>query len=277
MCSVRILVSVAFPRVMAAAINRVAVDRSGITVCSTPRASRRLRSEKRGPQPLNAGPHRGEQVAQVDDFRFAGGRLDGRGSFRQDRGRHHVAGSRHVLPNGPARSSRAPRSRDGVCDHVARRSDLGPEPPVLSDAGRWADSRYLSRRGVKRTPVLGLAKRSQHAEAGPHPADQFVIGNVRPLVDNAERKLIVVAAGVMCMPSVFKQGRQCVDINEPRDAAEDRFAVGGQGGGHQGEGGVFRPADRDRAAKGPSAFDDEHVHPWTLGFSPAKKNCENDP
>ena len=103
----------------------------------------------------------------------------------------------------------------------------------------------------------------QHAEAGPHAADQLVIGDMRPFIDDAERQL-VVAAACDSHPQRFEQGRQRVDVDQPRNPAEDRFPVGGQGRRHQGQGRVLRPADRGRAAQGLSALNDEHVHPWTL-------------
>ena len=270
MCSGRTLVSVTLPRVMAAAIIRVAASmRSGMTVCSTPksRSTPSMRRngvaspEIRAPIALSRLPRSTTSGSQATGF-------DGRCSFGQGGGHHHVAGSRHGAAEGPAQMQMASAQPGGLGDDVAPfDADLGPErpQPLEMQVDRpIADVAAAGKRDAGFAP-LGQ-QRPQHAETGPHPADKLVIGDVRSSIDDAQRQLVAAAARD-AGPQRFEQGRQRVDVDQAGHAVKDRFAVGGQSRRHQGQRRVLRPADRDGSAKGFPALNDEHVHPWTLSMS----------
>ncbi len=77
-------------------------------------------------------------------------------------------------------------------------------------------------------------QRSEDTKAGPHAPHQFVVGNVRLFVNNFEGQGIL-GITTNLRAERLQEERQRVDVDQARDATQDRFAFRGECRGHQRE------------------------------------------
>ena len=105
--------------------------------------------------------------------------------------------------------------------------------------------------------VLASEQRTQHADGGAHFADEFVRGlgaDIFGFDDNSAAGSFHFAA------EMAENGEHVMDVAQIGDAANDAFFTGEQGGCEDGQGGVFRSADADRAAEFVSAVNEDFIH-----------------
>ena len=219
-----------------------------------------LNGEGRRSLPLDLRPHGAEAAGEVDDFWLP----------------------RRVLQNG--RSLRQRRGHEGVF-RSADRDEGEFERPALQPARRIAMHIAVLQveRGAHRLqrlqvqvhrprsdgatagegddgPPLPRQKRSEDEDGGAHFPHDVVM---REMVVDGGRAHRQHPARLQRRDLTAEGGekvRHRLDVGEARRVGQRQRLLRQQGGGHEGEAGVLRPADGDGSVERLSALDDDAVH-----------------
>lgn len=111
-------------------------------------------------------------------------------------------------------------------------------------------------------PLATPEQRPQDADAGPHPADQLVVGDTGVIAMGFQFD----AAGTILHdghPQRFEDSTERGYVHEIGDVVKNDRAVGGEGRRHDRQCRILGPADRKRSPQGHSPANHQHVHPWT--------------
>ncbi len=124
------------------------------------------------------GPQRDEEAAEIDDFGFLRCRLDDRAAAGQRGGAQHVGRAGDGRPARTAQiDGRAAQPRGAGDDVAVGNANLGAQGGQARQVqidGPRADVAAAGERN--HGPAPPRQQRPQHAEAGAHAADQFVVG-----------------------------------------------------------------------------------------------------
>ena len=215
--------------------------------------------------------HGVEHAGEVDNLGLARGGFDRGDAAGQGRGGHDVGGAEHRGPEGPAQEHAGPLEAavgGGLGGDIALvEGDLGAqcrEPAEVQVDGAVADGAAAGHRHPCNTATGEHG--TEHADAGPHGADDVVAGVGVGLVGGLEAEQAPggVDAGVgevaRIAPQLGEQAAEVGDVGEVRDVGELDGLVGEQGRGHQGERGVLGALDGETTGKSGRALDDETVH-----------------
>ncbi len=205
------------------------------------------------------GAHLVEEIGEIDDLGFRGGAIDDRRAFGEDRGHHHV-----VRPEdgGTLFAAEAHRTADELAgenfDVAAFDAVHGAEGlealemqidrAITDDAAAGErDGRFL----------LAPEQWAEHAHGSAHLADDFVRG----LGDDFFRLDGDHAAGPLHLRAEVREDLEHVmDIAQVGNVMDDARLLGQQGGREDGERGIFRTADLDRAIKAVAAVNENFIH-----------------
>ena len=177
-----------------------------------------------------------QEMAQVDDFRFAGGRFNGGLAFGQRSGRHDVARTGCRTAERSAQVHATAAQTLGLGDHVpAFDADIGPQSPEpfqVQVDGAVADVAASRQRDASVSSTC--QQRAQNAETRPHATYQFVVGNTRPLVDDFQQQRSVLATFGLHAKRT-QQIHERPYVHKIRDCAKNAWPFRSENGCHDGQ------------------------------------------
>jgi uncharacterized membrane protein YeaQ/YmgE (transglycosylase-associated protein family) len=217
-------------------------------------------------------PRELRKAAQVDDLRLDG-RPGDRGPSLGQHGRGEDvgrAGDRRASRTG--HRDRRAHQAVGAGDHVAVLDpQIGPQGHQARQVQvhrPWTDVAAAGQRDHGLSPPG--QERSQHAEAGPHPPHQLVVGPDRLGIDGPQHDRVILGPPDLD-PELSKEQREGIHVGQPGDAFQPHRSVGQDRRGHHRQRGVLGSSGADRAAKPLAAKDAEMRHDGGKGFHAA--NC----
>ena len=142
--------------------------------------------------------------------------------------------------------------------------DFGPECPQPFEVQVDWPMPDVAAAGKRDTRAAAATEhRSQHADAGSHPADQFVIGEARLIVGHGQCEC-PARATFNRHAERSQHLRQRGNIDEFRHAVQHGRPCCRKRRGHDRQRRVLGSAHRHRTTQRLSASNHQHVHPWTL-------------
>ena len=215
----------------------------------------------------DACAHEVEEAGEFADFGFAGGVFDDGPAFGEDGGGKDVGGAED---GGAARAAEidfVAAEMSGFGDDVAVFDVYvgaeGAESFHVEVNGADADDAAAGV-GDAGAPAFG-EERAEDADGGAHGFDDVVRGGGGGLIKGFEFE----GAGVGPLGAYAESVEEVDhggDVAEAGDVVEGDFVAGEEGGGHDGEGGVFGAAEGDFAVKRFAAFDAKAIH--CVSFQP---------
>ena len=216
-----------------------------------------------GARALDVGTHGVQEVGQVHDVRLLGGIFDGGGALGQGRSHHDVHGSAHadhVQIHGSA--GQAAALGHGLAQVAL--GDLRAHGPEALDVLVDGPDAEIAAAGHGHSSLAEAAQqRAQQVIAGPDPAHQLEgrLGGVHMAAVDLHR---VSVQHPDAGPQLLQNGEQQRHVADLGDVFNAADPVHQQGGGDDGNGGIFCAADGDLAHQRTAAMNDiliQNRHP----------------
>jgi hypothetical protein len=209
------------------------------------------------PLPVDRRAHRHQAGGQVGDLRLARGVADHRLAARQHGGQQQVLGGADRGQRQGDLGTPQPVRRAGA-DHAAGQLDLRPHG--AQPGGVEVDAAQPDRIAARHRQA-GLAaapqQRAEQQDGGAHPPDQIAVDLAGTDTVGAEgqRQASVASRPAQPDPETLQQVGQHRHVQAGGHVVQGHQMRGQQGGDHQRQDGVLRPADRIGADQPRAAAD----------------------